>query len=224
MCGRFTLTASLPEIVKEFDVTTNTLTSYQPNYNVAPSQDILAMIHDGTSTRLGTLEWGFIPSWAQGKKRPKPMINARSETAHKKPTFQRAFFSRRCLLPADGFYEWKANEDGTKKPYRIQLTDRQLFSFAGIWEKAVNTKGETVFTCAILTMEANEEMEKIHHRMPIILPKKLEKEWIRPNHSLQTLQEILSQSASVSLHMYPVSSNVNAAQNNDPSLIEEVSE
>src|SRR5690625_3001151 len=174
MCGRFTLFASETEILREYGV--DSLQSYEPSYNIAPGQKGLAIIHDGEKKRAGNLQWGLVPSWANDEKIGYKMINARSETAHKKPSFKKLMVSKRCLIIADSFYEWK-NTDSVKQPKRIQIKNRELFAFAGLWDKW-KQDGKTLFTCTILTKDANTFMQDIHHRMPIILPKSKQEEWI----------------------------------------------
>lgn len=222
MCGRYTLLADELEILNEFGIE-QTIDSYQPSYNIAPGQNVLAIIKDGNEKRAGYLRWGLVPSWANDEKIGYKMINARSETAHEKPSFKNLMARKRCLIVADSFYEWK--RDGKEKqPKRIQVDDRKLFAFAGLWDKWKQEDKE-LFTCTILTKEANDFMQDIHHRMPIILPKNKEDEWIasgkqHPNEIHQFLQNVEAEK----LNEYNVSSYVNTAKNNDDACIAPLAE
>ncbi|GAA0598079.1 SOS response-associated peptidase [Virgibacillus siamensis] len=217
MCGRYTLLADEVDILREFDLE-EPIDSYQPSFNVAPGQNVFAIIHDGNEKRAGYLRWGLVPSWAKDEKIGYKMINARSETAHEKPSFKKLLSRKRCLIVADSFYEWK--RDGKEKqPKRIQLAGRKLFAFAGLWDKW-QQEDQNLFTCTILTKDANEYMQDIHHRMPIILPKDKEEEWIASrerdaskwHHFLETLEADAFTS-------YNVDTYVNAAKNNDAGCI-----
>ncbi|MCP3029074.1 SOS response-associated peptidase [Halobacillus sp. A5] len=177
MCGRYTLTAHENEIMQQFQLDMP-IPDIQPRYNIAPGQKVLAIIHDGRERRAGYMYWGLVPSWAKDPKIGYKMINARSETAHEKPSFKKLMSSKRCLIAADSFYEWR-KEDQDKIPFRIKPKNRQLFAFAGLWDQWKSEKEER-FTCTILTKAANEFMEDIHHRMPVILPEDQQSEWIKP--------------------------------------------
>lgn len=220
MCGRYTLLADELEILQEFGLEKG-IASYQPSFNIAPGQNVLAIIHDGKQKRAGYLRWGLVPSWAKDEKIGYKMINARSETAHEKPSFKNLMARKRCLIIADSFYEWRKTEK-EKQPKRIQTEDRKLFAFAGLWDKWVQADKE-LFTCTILTKDANDFMQDIHHRMPIILPKGKEDEWIKPvkqhpNEAWQFLQTMEDDK----LTAYNVESYVNAAKNNDEMCIQPI--
>ena len=217
MCGRYTLLADELEILREFGLEQE-IESYETSYNIAPGQNVLAIIHDGDKKRAGYLRWGLVPSWAKDKKIGYKMINARSETAHKKPSFKLLMSRKRCLIVADSFYEWQKKEKG-KQPKRIQLTDRKLFAFAGLWDKW-EQEDEQLFTCTILTKEANTFMEDIHHRMPIILPKSKQDQWIKPGR-MQPVEasQFLQAVGDEELAAYNVESYVNAAKHNDEQCI-----
>ncbi|GAB3805557.1 SOS response-associated peptidase [Virgibacillus kimchii] len=218
MCGRYTLLADELDIIKAFDLDQERIENYEPSYNVAPGQEVLSVIHDGKEKRAGYLRWGLVPSWANDEKIGYKMINARSETAHEKPSFKKLMARKRCLIIADSFYEWQRMETG-KQPKRIQVENRELFAFAGLWDKWVQDD-KTLFTCTILTKDANDFMQNIHHRMPIILPKSKEEEWIarnfeNPMEAHQFLQGIQDDSFTA----YDVDTYVNAAKNNDAACI-----
>src|SRR5690625_2091923 len=218
MCGRYTLHAKEEEIIKTFQLT-DPILDYEPSYNIAPGQDVLVIIHDGKKKRAGYLRWGLVPSWAKDERIGYKMINARSETAHEKPSFKQLMARKRCLIVADSFYEWKQT-DQTKQPQRIQLKDGKLFAFAGLWDKW-EQEDRVLFTCTMLTKDANDFMKDIHHRMPIILPKEKEEEWIAPHVQRPVrARDFLDKIEAEELTAYPVDSYVNKAQNNDEACIE----
>ena len=164
MCGRFAMTDSEEKIMNDFQIQHSEVL-LEPRYNISPSQDIPVIVQQDGLRRLETRQWGLIPFWA---KVPKPMINARAETASEKPAFRQAFRKRKCLIPASGFFEW-TKEDGKKQPYFICLQDKSPMAFAGLWEEWPAPDGKIIKTCAILTVEANSFLQFIHHRMPVIL-------------------------------------------------------
>ncbi|MCP8617905.1 SOS response-associated peptidase [Salirhabdus salicampi] len=217
MCGRFTLTTNQFDIMDAFHLD-NMPEDYEPRYNVAPGQNVLVVIHDGNKTKAGTLKWGLVPSWAKDPSIGYKMINARLETAPEKPSFKRLIERRRCLIVADSFYEWK-KEGKKKQPVRISLTNRKLFSFAGLWDRWVQNEKEIV-SCTILTKEPNDFMTEIHNRMPVILPKEAEKEWIEPEKKDgHRMKEFLLSLNDEKLVSYEVSSYVNNAKNDGPDCI-----
>lgn len=217
MCGRYTLTTSEKEIKRSFGLP-KPIDNYEPSFNIAPGQNVLAIIHDGARKRAGYLKWGHVPSWAKDEKIGYKMINARSETAHEKPSFKNLLARKRCLIVADSFYEWKQT-DGSKQPKRIQVADRELFAFAGLWDKW-EQNGKTLFTCTMLTKDANDFMRSIHHRMPIILPKEKEADWIDPHIKKPAeVKHFLDEIDDEEFTAYPVSTHVNAARNNDQTCI-----
>lgn len=220
MCGRYTLLADELKIRQRFDIPYE-IDNYHPNYNIAPSQQVLAIIHDGKKRRAGFLKWGLVPSWAKDEKIGNKMINARSETAHVKPSFRNLMARKRCLVIADSFYEWQKTGDG-KIPKRIQLENRELFAFAGLWDKWQNGD-KTLFTCTILTKDSNTFMKNIHHRMPIILPKDKEDIWIKPSFAnAKEAHQFLNEIEMEPLTAYSVSDFVNNVKNNDDQCIEPI--
>ncbi|SDH76240.1 SOS response-associated peptidase [Alteribacillus bidgolensis] len=219
MCGRYTLVVNLHKIQNHFQVNHAAIKEYEPNYNIAPSQNILAIVNDGQSNRLGPLKWGLIPFWAKNKKIGYKMINARKETLHEKSSFKHALKKRRCIIPADGFYEWKT-ENGKKQPYRIYLKNEEVFGFAGLWEKWKNKNGGNVFSCTIITAKANDFMRDIHERMPVILTKNNEKEWLNPDKQDPfDAAQLLTPVDSSFMATYKVSAEVNNPKNNHEGLI-----
>lgn len=224
MCGRFALYADYGALLERFGIEEATLAqaSYEENYNVAPSRQIVAVINDGERNRLGTLRWGLIPPWAKDEKIGYKMINARAETAAEKPSFRHAFKKKRCLIPANAFYEWKKGQDG-KTPMLIHMADGELFAFAGLWESWKSPEGEMVHSCTILTTQPNALMAEIHDRMPVILAKEAEKDWLDPNiQDPEILQKLIKPYEAAGLEAYEVSSAVNSPKNNGQELIREI--
>lgn len=217
MCGRYTLLAEESEILREFGIE-HPIRDYSPRYNIAPGQKVLAIIHDGEKKRAGFMNWGLVPSWAKDPKIGYKMINARSETAHEKPSFKRLMSKKRCLIIADSFYEWKKTEQG-KQAVRISPEERNLFAFAGLWDHWKKDDEER-FTCTILTQEANEFMSSIHHRMPVILPEHEQEDWIQPvKWDADYAHEFVQQVEMDQLEAYEVSDYVNSAKNEGPECI-----
>jgi putative SOS response-associated peptidase YedK len=176
MCGRFILTVSAKDVADLFGLAE--VPALEPRYNVAPTQPVAAVRADADGRRsLATLRWGLIAPWAKDAKHA--AINARAETAADKPTFRHAFRKRRCLIPADAFYEWQ-KVGRHKQPYLFKLRDGEPFAFAGIWEAWNGPDGEALESCAILTTEANELVRSVHERMPVILDPRHYAEWLDP--------------------------------------------
>lgn len=224
MCGRFTLYSDFEDILNRFDIEHSIFEyEYVQSYNIAPSQQILAVINDGTKNRLGHLRWGLIPPWSKNEKIGHKMINARAETLAEKPSFKKPLQSKRCIIPADSFYEWKRIDSKTKLPMRIKLTSVQLFSFAGLWEKWNSPTGEIVYSCTIITTKSNDLMSPIHDRMPVILTPESEAQWLNPKtNNIDGLRNLLVPYETSSMEAYQVSSDVNSPKNNSPELIEVV--
>lgn len=217
MCGRYTLLGDQLDLLDEFNLE-DPIEDFRESYNVAPGQDVLAIIHDGKKKRAGYLRWGLVPSWASDPKIGYKMINARSETAHVKPSFKQLMSKKRCLIIADSFYEWKKTDE-QKIPKRIQVKGRKYFAFAGLWDKW-EQGDKTLFTCTILTKDANDFMKDIHHRMPIILPRENEDDWIQPlKFQPEQAKQLLESVEDPTFKAYPVSNYVNAAKNNDEECI-----
>jgi len=178
MCGRFTLTTSPDQLQITFELSERPPAELGPRYNIAPTQPI-AVITNHEPRKLELFKWGLIPSWAKDPKIGHSLINARGETVAEKPAFRAALKRRRCLILADGFYEWK-KEGRAKTPMYIQLKDGQPFAFAGLWEVWQAADGSSVPTCTIITTTPNKLMENIHDRMPVILPPKAYALWLTP--------------------------------------------
>ncbi|AGL03381.1 SOS response-associated peptidase [Desulfoscipio gibsoniae] len=169
MCGRFTLTVELSTVIRIFQVHWDYKSfDYSKRYNIAPTQNVLVITRTEESREISLMRWGLIPHWAKDASIASKLINARAETVDQKPSFKPSFLHRRCLIPADGFYEWK-KKAGEKTPLRITLPDQEVFAFAGIWARWRSPKGQDIHSCSIITTEANNQMRDIHNRMPVIL-------------------------------------------------------
>lgn len=221
MCGRFTLLGEPEKIRKRFAID-YVAEPIEERYNIAPTQRVFVIIFDGKKRRGGYLQWGLIPSWAKDSSFASNLINARVETAHEKPSFRSLLVRKRCLIIADSFYEWQTNKGKDKKVHRIQVDREPLFAFAGLWDKW-DKGGKPLFTCTMLTKEANDFMRPIHHRMPIILPKDKEDEWLRrPFREPLEAQRFLTSLEIPQLTSYEVSSYVNYPQHDDETCIQPI--
>lgn len=224
MCGRFALYADYKVILERFDIEQASFDEdeYEPSYNIAPSQQIAAVVSDGNKNRLGKLKWGLIPPWAKDAKIGYKMINARAETAAEKPSYRNAFKKKRCLIIADSFYEWRKEETG-KTPMLIKMKSDEPFAFAGLWESWQSPEGEPIHTCSILTTKPNDVMASIHDRMPVILSKEAEKIWLDPNvQDIELLESVLKPYDDGELEAYQVSEEVNSPKNNKAELIRKI--
>ncbi|MBO0960229.1 SOS response-associated peptidase [Neobacillus sp. MM2021_6] len=224
MCGRFTLTATIEEIMDRFDIQSFLEEElYSPSFNIAPSQAVIAVINDGTRNRMGFLKWGLVPPWAKDMSIGHKMINARAETITEKPSFRNAFKKKRCLVIADSFFEWKRQEDQSKTPMRIKLKSDELFAMAGIWECWKSQDGKALYTCSVITTGPNELMKSIHDRMPVIVKREDEKMWLDPSLSdYDKLESLLVPFDDHLMESYEVSPLVNSPKNNRPELIQKI--
>ena len=223
MCGRYTLSSTPSRINARFNVQVDP--DLKPSYNVAPGTDVL-IVRAGTDTGERVSEaayWGFTPAWVKpGGRGPRP-INARSDSVASKSMFKNAFARRRCILPADGFYEWKALDHG-KQPWLIRLRDGGVFGFAGIYEPGNETTGNQP-SCAILTTDANSLMRPIHGRMPVIIEPDNYSRWLELAQAPgEQIEQLLHPYKPDDLVAYPVSKRVNSAGNNDQDLLAPVNE
>ncbi len=217
MCGRFTRSQSIPAIAEEFGVE-EVSCDLGPSYNIAPTQKVAVVITDGVK-QLVPVRWGLVPSWAKDLSVGNRMINARAETITEKASYRNAFKKRRCLVVADGFYEWQG-QGVAKRPVYIRLKSGKPFGFAGLYEVWKSPEGEEVKTCAIITTDANELMKPIHDRMPVIIPSELQDEWLDPKTADPShLLGLLKPSPSEGMEAYPVSKLVNSPRNNSPECI-----
>ena len=220
MCGRFAFYSPAEATAKLFGAEADV--EFSPRYNVAPTQDIAAVreAEGGRIRKLVALRWGLVPFWAKDPSIGNRMINARAETVHEKPSFRRAYKKRRCLILADGFYEWR-KEEGGKTPYYISLASGDPLAFAGLWENWTDkATGESLQTATIVTTEANEFMEPLHQRMPVALTPDTATLWLEsPDDLLMDYDEMVPE-----LHAWPVSRTVNSPANDGPELLEATGE
>ncbi|MFF2911228.1 SOS response-associated peptidase [Paenibacillus sp. NPDC057934] len=224
MCGRYTITVSIEELMLRYLTNDASIPYYAPRYNAAPMQHIPAVIHTGTGNRIGELRWGLVPSWAQDDKIGSKMINARGESLLEKASFKKLVATRRCLIPADGYYDWK-KEDGRKQPLRIGMRDSGIFSMAALYDIWMDPRGQKLATCTIITTTPNTLMAEIHDRMPVILRPEDESDWLgRDNHDVQNLLKLLKPYDSAKMRAYPVASAVGNVKNDYPELLKEAAE
>ncbi len=217
MCGRYTLKTPIDVLAEYFEVE-DYPSSLTPSYNIAPTQEVAAVIEEDDERKLEMFRWGLIPSWAKDPAIGNKMINARAETVSEKPSFRTAFKKRRCLIVADGFYEWQKTDSG-KQPFYIRMKDASPFAFAGLWESW--DKGEEIRSCSIITTDANDVMDEIHHRMPVILHPENYGVWLDQGfEDKEALMDLLKPYPSKEMQAYPVSRRVNKPANNEPSVME----
>ena len=220
MCGRYVFTSPLEaiQLLFRFDQMTN----LGPNYNVAPTHEmpIIRRKKGDRRNELAMARWGLIPHWAKDAKIAYSTINARSETAATKPAFRDAFKSRRALIPADGFFEWKRHSKNDKQPYLIRMKGGGPFAFAGLWSTWESPEGDDITSYNIVTTEPNDLMKEIHNRMPVILGKDDHDRWLDLDADTT---EVLRPFPSDWLEAYPVDKRVGNVRNNDASLIEPLS-
>jgi putative SOS response-associated peptidase YedK len=215
MCGRYTLRSR--GSAKFYGVPASQLPFLAPRFNIAPTQSVPVIVARGAERELAMFQWGLIPSWS---KEPKGFINARAETLTDKPSFSESFQRRRCLIPADGFYEWMRN-GRSKQPYFFQMKDEAAFAFAGIWDKWQGN-GLSITSCAIITTTPNELLATIHDRMPVILDENAQETWLRHDARPAELKEMLVPFPGTIMKRFPVSSRVNGAEADDAQLVEEI--
>ncbi len=221
MCGRFTLRASAQTVAQQFSLLD--VEPLIPRYNIAPSQSVAVVrvpVDEGAGRRqLAFLRWGLVPSWAEDPAVGNRLINARAETATEKPAFRAAFRRRRCLVPADGFYEW-LRRGRLKQPYFFHLRDNGIFAFAGLWEAWQGADNSVLESCTVLTTEPNDLMRPIHNRMPVILPPEAYDVWLDPDQQdPATLRALLAPYPSEALEAYAVSTYVNNPMHDDARCI-----
>jgi putative SOS response-associated peptidase YedK len=218
MCGRYRLSARHLDGMERWLRTA--FPEFAPRYNIAPSQEVPVVRTGEQGYELAMLRWGLVPYWAKDPRTGYRMINARAETLAAKPAFRSAFSRRRCLIPADGFYEWKQT-DGGKQPYDIRMKDGGPFAFAGLWERWRSAAGESVESCSIIVTEANELVRPIHDRMPVILAPESYALWLDPEVTkAEPLQTLLRPYAAERMTASPVSVRVNSPKIDEAALLE----
>ena len=217
MCGRYTLHTSPEQLAMHFQVPPPV--ALAPRFNIAPAQPVPAVRQGVTGRELLMLRWGLVPAWAREEKTGYRMINARAETVAVKPAFRTAFQQRRCLLPADGFYEWRPGPKG-KQPYYITLQDGGLFAFAGLWEHWEGEDGHTVESCTLIVTTANPLVRAIHDRMPVILDEQDYACWLDTRHfNAARLEALLKPYPAERMQAWPVSPRVNSPKYSDADCI-----
>ena len=218
MCGRFAQSTSSKKLAKEFQVAE--VPDMEPRYNIAPTQEILGVYESMNGREVTFYKWGLVPSWAKDTSIGSRLINARSETLTEKPAFRQAFKQRRCIIPADGFYEWQRTE-GRKQPFFFQMCDESPFGFAGLWERWKGEGGQVINSCTILTTEANEVLQPIHDRMPVILHPDDYELWLDMDmRKLDLAKELLRPFPASEMTAHPVSQSINSPSNQGAQLIE----
>lgn len=221
MCGRFFSTSTPDELAREFGLL-EVPNDYRPRYNIAPTQPAPALVlHEGRFI-MGSIRWGLVPHWARDLSIGSRMINARAETVRTKPAFRDAFRRRRCLVIANGFYEWVADADGGKTPIAIRPYDRRPITFAGLWERWSPGDDETITTCTIITTAANDRLRPFHERMPVIIPPEDRMSWLAPDADPDRLIDLLQTRDTTPLETYAVSTIVNSPRNDLPECLEPV--
>jgi putative SOS response-associated peptidase YedK len=224
MCGRYViedyqeLSERLVQVPLRYDF------ELSPNWNAAPTQTLPVVVEEDDAWVVRGMHWGLIPRWTKPGQRPKVMpINARSETAADKPMFKALMRHRRCIVPANGFYEWQAR-GGAKQPYFIHPRDHDLFLFAGLWDEAnAGPEGEPIQSFTILTTEATAAMATIHDRMPVVVPDDAVPDWLdREETETEPLEAVLRVAVDTPIDLVPVSTAVNSPRNNSPGLLEPV--
>lgn len=219
MCGRFTLRTDPKKLAESFQQFTFPA-ELAPRYNIAPSQPLAVVANNG-SHAVDFFQWGLVPAWAKDPKIGHRMINARSETLAEKNSFKAAFKRRRCLIFADGFYEWHTPENSKQKtPYYIKMASDAPFVFAGLWESWTSPDGDTLLTCTIITGEPNEVIKPLHHRMAVILPPDAYDAWLDPaERTPAALSPLLKPYPANNMVAYPVTTMVNNPRHDDPACI-----
>ena len=226
MCGRYTSRTPAADLAAYFGVDEVVAPELGARYNVAPTDETYAVAESSEGRRLGTFRWGLVPFWAKDVKVGAKMINARAEGLLDKPAFRRPFERRRCIIPADGFYEWERVSAKRKQPWYITRADGKPMAFAGLWESWRPVKGSDegkVRSCVIITGEPNEAVARLHDRMPVMLPPEAWDAWLDPdNDDVASLQGLLVPAPSDLLELVPVSTAVNTVTNDGPELIEPI--
>ncbi len=220
MCGRYTLKTPVELLSEKFQFPE--IIPLKPRYNIAPSQSVavVRLLPDDTDRKLAMLRWGLLPAWVKDPTKVQQPINAKAETAAEKPMFRDAFKRRRCLAPADGFYEWK-QEGGRKQPVYIHMKDGEPFAIAGLWERWAGQDGQVIESCTLLTTEPNDLLAPIHNRMPVILDPKDYEQWLDPDmQAADGVKPLLRPYPSDLMTVYSISLRVNNPKNDDSQCLE----
>ncbi len=218
MCGRYSLVADLGELARRFEFDGDWL-AFESAYNIAPTQDVLTVV-GGETRRGGFMRWGLVPWWAKDLSIGSRMINARAETVAERPAFRDALRRHRCLVLADGFYEWQRTGKA-RRPMRVTMRTGQPFAFAGLWSTWKDPDGNRVPSCAIITTAASALLRPVHDRMPVVLPRDMEAFWLDPDvEDPDVLASALTPHPDEAMKVYEVSELVNSAANDGPEIIE----
>ena len=217
MCGRYSRIADIRELQAYFGFVADELDA-PPRYNIAPTQKALTLVAEGDARRATHMRWGLVPSWAKETSIGSRMINARAETVAEKPSFRTAFRRRRCLVLADGYYEW-TRSGRAKRPMRIVMRSGEPFAFAGLWETWRGPDDNLLWSFTVITTEANEHVRPIHHRMPVILPGNAHAEWLDEGADPDALHGLLVPYGDCDLEAYEVSTLVNSYANDGPEVV-----
>lgn len=224
MCGRYVAATPPAELAAQLGVTEVRAEDLGPRYNVAPTMPVYAVAESHGIRSLGTFRWGLVPSWAKDASIGSKLINARAESVADKPAFRNALARRRCLIPADGFYEWERQGPKRRQPFYLRARDGRPLTFAGLWEvwrDPQEPDGELVRTCTIVTTGANAEAGRVHNRMPVLLAPSTWDAWLdRDNHDVASLQGLLVPAPDGTLELQPVSNAVNDVRHEGPSLLD----
>ena len=216
MCGRFVLHTPPPALAEYFDI--DAIPDLAASYNIAPSQPVAAVRVLEQHREMAMLRWGLLPSWAKAAKTNYSMINARAETVAEKPAYRAAFRQRRCLIPADGFYEWRQTPDG-KQPYYICMRQDGVFALAGLWERWIGPD-EKIDSCTIIVTQANDTIRPVHERMPVIIRPADFDQWLDPEwRDADAMKVLLQPWPADEMVAYPVNKAVNSPANNDAQCI-----
>jgi putative SOS response-associated peptidase YedK len=222
VCGRFTNVANADELVERFGarLVPGFSERHEPRFNVAPTQPVPVVV-PAEGLELRRMRWGLVPHWAKrDAKAAFKMINAKAETLLEKPAYRGLVRAHRCLIPADGFYEWRVGEDGRKEPVRFRLRDGSLFGFAGLWTGWLDEMGWSHESCVVVTTKPNALVADVHDRMPMILPRELEAEWLDPTISVEHAVSLLEPYPAGLMCAAPASALVNSVRNEGPELLE----
>lgn len=217
MCGRYAFTSPASAMRDVFDLS-DPLPNLRPQYNIAPSQAVPIILQTAGGRILARVRWGLVPSWMRTFPKDRPQINARSETISEKPMFRSAYQSRRCLVPTNGFYEWRRGKIKDNHPFLIHAPDMAVFAMAGIWETWVAPDGTKIHSMAIVTKEAEASIDAIHHRMPVVLRPENYRFWLA-EEGATNLDSVMAEVDQVELHYHPISTDINKASNDGGELL-----
>lgn len=220
MCGRYSISADISKLAEGLGIPPSEIPEFRPRYNIAPQSAVPAIIRErAKAPQIRFFSWGLIPPWAKDPSIAQKWINARQETLAERPSFRGPFRNSRCLIPADGFYEWK-REGQTKTPYYVRMKSREMFAFAGLWSHWIGADGSEIPTCTIITGEPNELVRPLHARMPVILDPERSRLWLDPERFLpQDLMPLLAPFPAEKMESYLVRSLVNTPRHDSPECI-----